>query len=78
MIRLLIADDMEDIRSYLSEEIAACARHIAVVGQAASGSEAVALRGVLLILVRNRTVRAVESKYHKLLVFNNSEVVHII
>ncbi len=47
MIRLLIADDMEDIRTYLSEEITACARHIEVVGQAASGAEAVALTQAL-------------------------------
>lgn len=43
MIKLVIADDLEEIRSYLSEEITRCSQDISVVGLAQSGSEAIKL-----------------------------------
>ena len=39
-IKLVIADDMEEIRIHLAEEIAAHSDDIVVVGQAATGHEA--------------------------------------
>ena len=39
-IKLVIADDMEEIRIHLAEEIAARSDDILVVGQAATGHEA--------------------------------------
>lgn len=43
MITLVIADDMEELRTYLCEEITRCADDIRVVGTAASAREAVRL-----------------------------------
>ena len=43
MIRLVIVDDMPDIRNYLAEELAAASEQFSVVGAAEDGTEAVKL-----------------------------------
>ena len=40
MIRLVIVDDMPDIRNYLAEELAAASEQFSVVGAAEDGTEA--------------------------------------
>ena len=48
MIRLVIVDDMPDIRNYLAEELAAASEQFSVVGAAEDGTEAVKLVDSLL------------------------------
>ena len=48
MIRLVIVDDMPDIRNYLAEELAAASEQFSVVGAAEDGTEAVELVDSLL------------------------------
>ena len=48
MIRLVIVDDMPDIRNYLAEELAAASEQFSAVGAAEDGTEAVKLVDSLL------------------------------
>lgn len=48
MIRLVIVDDMPDIRNYLAEELAAASEQFSVVGAAEDGTEAARLVDSLL------------------------------
>lgn len=45
MIRLVIVDDMPDIRNYLAEELAAASEQFSVVGAAEDGTEGFAPAG---------------------------------
>ena len=82
MIRLVIVDDMPDIRNYLAEELAAASEQFSVVGAAEDGTEAVKLVDSLLpdvvlmdIQMKTRTERHPDIKCIALTIHEDDELI---